>query len=58
MMAASGSTGRLLVGARAGAVGAWRVPSRWYVGYRLLLLAAVCHLLAVPGRCPGLVGCG
>jgi hypothetical protein len=49
MMAASGSTGRLLVGARAGAVGAWRVPSRWYVGYRLLL-AAVCHMLAVPGR--------
>jgi len=28
-----------------GAAGARRVPSRWYVGYRLLLVAAVCHVL-------------
>ena len=26
-------------------VGARRVPSRWYVGFRLLLLAVACHLL-------------
>jgi hypothetical protein len=26
-------------------VGASRVPSRWYVGFRLLLLAVACHVL-------------
>jgi hypothetical protein len=26
-------------------VGARRIPSRWYVGFRLLLLAVVCHAL-------------
>jgi hypothetical protein len=26
-------------------IGARRVPSRWYVGFRLLLLAVVCHAL-------------
>lgn len=28
-----------------GVVGARRVPSRWFVGFRLLLVAAVCHVL-------------
>src|SRR4030095_13207917 len=28
-----------------GVLGARRVPARWFVGFRLLLVAAVCHVL-------------
>jgi hypothetical protein len=36
---------RVLVLLLVGVAGARRVPSRWYMGFRLLLVAAVCHVL-------------